>query len=589
LGAVEDIKGLGMQSRICASAIIAGVVSLAGAAAPSSAVAQTSPTQFDQSTDVAAPLPPVRTDRSWRILRDRWTATDEKAYEDFIRAIGESNCRTTDQCLKHAANVYRGSNPRGVNYFADCADLPYTLRGYFAWMNGLPFAFASAVAPNGYTRDVRYVASGNRIIEKAVVINWPGQQPMDGPDVLRRVSNYVSTAMYRYHPEEKRGLPADHYSSSVDPRSIRPGTNIYDPNGHVAVVYRVDPDGRIHYIDAHPDNSITRGVYGRKFVRSRPTMGAGFKNWRPVQLVGATRAPDGSLVGGRYTYTQNSDLEDFSVDQYFGNGTQNNRQWQGASFAFEGQRLDYYDWVRTAVAGRNLVYDPLTETRNMMRGLCDDITYRVYAVEEAVSGGINRKPQPSRLPQNIYGTSGEWETYSTPSRDARLKTSFVELRDEIARFVELVENGSERVKYTGTDVRADLLSVYRQEVAACSITYTDSAGAPVELGFDDVQNRLFDLSFDPYHCPERRWGATDPAELASCKDGNTKRAWYEAEQRLRNQTERTYDVRMDFSLAQLRSGVNGSGKSSPPDIDVVGLLSSPAPQIRADIEGTVAQ
>ncbi len=550
-------------------------------------------TQSDSSMSSAETSPvdiqPARSARHWRILRDRWTASDEKAYEDFITAIGESNCRTTDQCLKHAVNVYRGRNPKGVRYFADCADLPYTLRGYFAWMNGLPFAFASAVAPNGYTRDVRYVAAGNRVIEKSVVVNWPGQAPMDGPDVLRRVSNYVSTAMYRYHPEEKRGLPADHYSSSVDPRSIRPGTNIYDPNGHVAVVYRVDADGRIHYIDAHPDNSITRGVYGRKFVRARPTMGAGFKNWRPVQLVGATRASDGSLVGGHYTYTANSELEDFSVDQYFGNETPNKRQWRGGGFAFNGQRLDYHDWVRTAVAGRNLVYDPLTETRNMMRGLCDDLTYRVYAVEEAISAGINRKPQPSRLPQNIYGTSGEWETYSTPSRDARLKTSFVELRDEVARFLELVENGSERVKYTGTDIRADLLDVYRQEAAACSITYTNSAGNAVSLGFADVHDRLFDLSFDPYHCVERRWGATDPGELASCRDGSGKRAWYEAEQRLRNQTERTYDVRMDFSLSQLRSGVAGSGAANPPDIDVESLLVSPAPQIRAEIRGTVQQ
>lgn len=565
----------------------AGVVVAGFWGLPASAQSTAVPPQAD-GVEVAQ-VAPSASPRSWRLLRDRWTATDEQAYSDFITAIGESDCRTTDQCLKHAANVYRGRNPRGVNYYADCADLPYTLRGYFAWMNGLPFAFASAVAPNGYTRDARYVASGNRIIEKTVVVNWPGQSPMDGPDMLRRVSNFVSTAMYRYDPEETRGLKADHYSTSIDPRSIRPGTNIYDPNGHVAVVYRVDPDGRIHYIDAHPDNSITRGVYGRKFVRARPTMGAGFKNWRPVQLVGATRAADGSLVGGRYEYTSNAELADFSVEQYFGNDTVNKRQWQGGTFAYDGQRLDYYDWVRNAVAGRSLVYDPLVETRNMMRGLCDDLTYRVYAVEEAIAAGIHSKPQPSRLPENIYGTSGEWETYSTPSRDARLKTSFVELRDEVVRFVGLVEAGSDRVKYDGTDIRADLLRVYDAEVAACSIAYTNSAGQEISLGFDDVHARLFDLSFDPYHCVERRWGASSREELASCRDGSEKRAWYEAEARLRNQTERTYDVRMDFSLAQLRSGVNGSGVDAPPDTDVTAVLTAPPTQVRADLRQAITE
>jgi len=578
-----------MSSRILRLLAGAGLFALVSGATVAPAAADAGAGEARAETSTQVDVQPPRSPRHWRILRDRWTATDEKAYEDFITAIGESDCRTTDQCLKHAANVYRGRNPAGVRFYADCADLPYTLRGYFAWMNGLPFAFASAVAPNGYTRDTRYVAAGNRIIEKSVVVNWPGQSPMDGPDVLRRVSNYVSTAMYRYHPEEKRGMAPDHYSSSIDPRSIRPGTNIYDPNGHVAVVYRVDSDGRIHYIDAHPDNSITRGVYGRKFVRARPTMGAGFKNWRPVQIVGATRASDGSLVGGRYEYAKNTELDGFSTDQYFGNGDAANTRWQGARFEFEGQRLDYYDWVRTSVAGRNLVYDPLVETRNMMRSLCDDLRYRVYAVDEAISAGIHKRPQPRRLPENIYGTSGDWETYSTPSRDARLKTSFVELRDEVARFVQLVDEGSDRVAYGGTDIRADLLAAYRDEAAACSITYTNSSGQPVSLTYAQVHDRLFDLSFDPYHCAERRWGATEPGELASCRDGATKRAWYEAEQRLRNQPERTYDVRMDFSLAQLRSGVRGSGWQSPPNIDVEEVLVAPAPQIRAEIKGTVAQ
>lgn len=592
-----------MRIHFSAQAKIAGAVLLgiAGALAAgiSPAVAQAEGQNGAKTEQMSGPAStplPTRASspRSWRILRDRWTATDEKAYEDFITAIGESDCRTTDKCLKHAANVYRGRNPRGVNFYADCADLPYTLRGYFAWMNGLPFAFASAVAPNGYTRDIRYVAAGNRVVEKAVVVNWPGQQPMDGVDVLRRISNYVSSAMYRYHPEESRGLPADHYSASIDPRSIRPGTTIYDPNGHLTVVYRVDPDGRIHYIDAHPDNSITRGVYGRKFVRSRPTMGAGFKNWRPVQLVGATRAADGSLVGGRYQYTANSELEDYSVDQYFGNDVANKQRWSAGSFAFNGQQLDYYDWVRAAVAGRNLVYDPLKETQNMMRSLCDDLMYRVHAVDEAVTAGINRKSQPQKLPSNIYGTTGEWETYSTPSRDARLKTSFMELRDEVARFVALVDEKSDRVTYSGSDIRRDLLDVYSSEAAACSITYTNSKGGKVALSFSDVHDRLFDLSFDPYHCTERRWGASDAAELASCTDGRTKQAWYKAEQRLRNQPERTYDVRMDFSLSQLQRGATGSGRETQPDIDVRQVLApqvpqaSEAPQIRADIRGSVA-
>ena len=58
------------------------------------------------------------------------------------------------------------------------------------------------------------------------------------------------------------------------------------------------------------------------------------------------------------------------------------------------------------------------------------------------------------------------------------------------------------------------------------------------------------MSFDPYECIERRWGAR-AEELAACTDDESKAHWYKAEQRLRNQIDRTYDVRMGFSLAQL--------------------------------------
>ena len=91
-----------------------------------------------------------------------------------------------------------------------------------------------------------------------------------------------------------------------------------------------------------------------------------------------------------------------------------------------------------------------------------------------------------------------------------------------------------------------------------------------------MARRLFALSFDPHHCAERRWGAQDAEELATCADGADKRAWYEAEQRLRNQPDRTYDVRMGFSLADLKKAVPGSGIDQPPGIDVLALLGGDA-------------
>ena len=57
-----------------------------------------------------------------------------------------------------------------------------------------------------------------------------------------------------------RGELFDFYPEKIAKGAIRPGTVIYDPNGHVAVVYSVDDDGRIRFIDTHPDNLLANFV-----------------------------------------------------------------------------------------------------------------------------------------------------------------------------------------------------------------------------------------------------------------------------------------------------------------------------------------
>ncbi len=514
------------------------------------------------------PRPP--TPWQWRIMRTAWSESDEKGYEEFVARIGESGCRNVHACLTEAASnpVYRASNPAGMHFYADCADLPYMLRAYYAWKNGLPFSYSTAVQPLGYSTDIRYTARGNAIAARRDLV----EAGLDARRAIPQVVETISSAHYRYPPSYTGKLLPDHYPVRITRDSIKPGTIIYDPNGHVAVIYKVTPEGRIHYIDTHPDNSLTRGVYGKSFARSSPGMGAGFKRWRPVTLVNAVRGRDGSYRGGQIRLAPDAEIADWSDEQFYGTGSNRPKTWNAGKFVFEGETVDYYDFVRRRLASSGFRYDPLEETRSMVRSLCEDLKYRVDAVDVAIKAGIHKRPQPDRLPNNIYGTDGDWETYSTPSRDARLKTAFKELRDEIARFLELAAAGSDRVRYSGGDLRTDLRRVYREETAACSIAYLRSDGSERQLAFAEVVRRLFALSFDPYHCVERRWGAREADELATCADGADKRAWYEAEQRLRNQPDRTYDVRMGFSLAELKRAVPGSGIDAPPAIDVVTLL-----------------
>src|SRR5580658_5212738 len=77
----------------------------------------------------------------WRILRDHWTADDEAGFGKFVAAIGASNCSSSESCLRDEANPYRKTDQRFIDIDVDCAKLPYLLRGYYAWKNGLPFGY----------------------------------------------------------------------------------------------------------------------------------------------------------------------------------------------------------------------------------------------------------------------------------------------------------------------------------------------------------------------------------------------------------------------------------------------------------------
>jgi hypothetical protein len=546
---------------------------------PSDAATSRAPQPQAASSEAEAAKAPPPAPWAWRILRTTWSESDEKGFEEFVQRIGESGCRTMHACLTGATSnpLYRASNPPGMTFYADCADLPYMLRAYYAWKNGLPFSYSTAVTPLGYSKDIRYTARGNIVSARRDLV----ERAIDARRAIPQIVDTISSAHYRYPPGYSGRLLPDHYPVKIGRDSIKPGTVIYDPNGHVAVVYKVTQEGRIHYIDTHPDNSLTRGVYGKAFARSSPGMGAGFKRWRPLALVGAVRAPDGSYHGGQLKLAPDKDIADWSDEQFFGTESNRPKLWSLGRFVLHGEVVEYFDYVRRRLAKADFKYDPLEETRSGVRTLCDDLKYRVDAVDVAVKAGMHKRPQPDRLPQNIYGTDGDWETYSTPSRDARLKTAFKELRDEIARFLALASAGSNRLAYAGGDLRSDMLQVYQQEASACTIAYTRSDGSEKRVAFADVARRLFALSFDPHHCVERRWGAQDADELAACADGVDKRTWYEAQQRLRNQPDRTYDARMGFTLAELKRGGPGTGIDRAPAIDVLELLEDSAPTAEA--------
>jgi len=516
---------------------------------------------------------PVNTGSEWKIVKDRWGPEDEKGYEAFVQAIGRSQCMSLEGCLQIEANPYRRTDDR--TYFGDCADMAYVLRGYYAWKNGLPFSYQNGMrTADGGKDDLRYSQNGNVVASRRDAI---GRKPVAGDQWIGAIRDQVSTAMFRTHPAADGPLHDDFYPVAITRDAVRPGSIAYDIYGHVSIVYEVLENGRILVIASHPDQTVTRSDYGPNFMRSKPALGAGIKAWRPIALEGATRRGDGALLGGRIKAAKNEEIADFSLEQFVGNKPHPSGEWHLGEFKFEDRTLGYFDYVRKKLAAPGFAYNPVDELRHGLQTICGAIKDRKVAVDRAVNLKMHLMPHPEKLPFNIYGTHGSWEDYSTPSRDARLKVSFIELRREIQRLYERVLAGESDVRYEGTNLPLDLWTAFEEEKGRCIIRYSRSDDMRVELNLGHVMDRLWLLSFDPYHCPERRWGAAG-AELESCTDDELKTRWYKAQQFLRNQAERTYDVRMDFTLEQLQSPAaakaesGGLGVEEPADADMRAYL-----------------
>ena len=500
---------------------------------------------------------------TWRITKDHWTEADEQGFSRFVAAIGESNCSSSESCLRDPANPFRASDKKFLDIDTDCAKWPYLLRAYYAWKNGLPFSFVDGISGAG---DQKH-NSGNRPISRRDFRDRG--DGINGAAAVREVIDTVSSATYRGDVTRSEGVLSDFYAPDLKPGVIRPGTVIYDTNAHVGIVYKVDADGRIYYMDAHPDFTVTRSVYGAQFGQSPAKLGGGFKNWRPQTLKGAKDDGEGHLIGGHIVVAPNQDIADFSLVQYAGTEPNPSGSVKKARFIYDGEEMGLYPYVRTVMSGGRMEFNPLHELHATMKGLCRDARDRANTVNLALSVHLQDEPHPAALPDDLFDAGDEWEMYATPARDLRLREAMTGFYRHMAQMIDLWVKRDPRIVYDGTDLRADLLAAYDTQAKSCDLTYLNSAKQPVALNLGDlISARIYAMSFDPYDCVELRWGAVG-LERETCTNGEKKNRWYAAEQRFRSSLDRkTAPVRTLSGLEAL------DFEPTPPPIDVRILIAN---------------
>ncbi|MGD0142902.1 MAG: hypothetical protein ABSC92_07070 [Rhizomicrobium sp.] len=370
----------------------------------------------------------------WRITKTEWTKADEDAFGEFVRRIAESDCATTISCMNSAANFYRDSDPPSFGFHADCAKWAYMLRAYYASKNGLPFSYVDRITGDG--GDLRYGETSNLALERRDIVD--SGYGIDTAAVLHDLHDKVWTATYRMDAAAQSPVLQDFYSPKIQPGSIHAGTTIYDINGHVMIVYDVTSDGSILYMDAHPDEMVTRGVYGPQVPQSAMSLGGGFKNFRPLKLVGAELRPDGSYEGGHIVLAANDAIADFSLEQYRGNAPDAKDGDAGTQFRYNNVPLDLYEYARASMSNGGFAFNPVYELEVAMGTLCRDAKV------------------------------------GTRDSNARVKVGFADLYADLSKASALWEQHDLRVVYHGSSLKQALADAYIAEEQACVM---DNSGA----------------------------------------------------------------------------------------------------------------
>jgi len=460
------------------------------------------------------------------IAENQWNDEMENAYSDWIEKLGTAResrkCIKLAECLKTPeANSLYSVADESLSIHADCADVPYTLRSYFAEKMSLPFVMTSEIeSESGF--DLRY-SLGNHPMDWKSNMNFKNFN-----SIIYVVNNWLASGFFRMEPTLEK---TDTFPIDPSKNTVRPGTVFYIPDGHVAVVYKVEDDGNIKLFDGHPDNSFTIATSLDKFFNDPQTewwkssRGAGFRNWRWHNI-----SSDGNI--------------EFQTNEELSSRGLSDSQYPGRSHIYDlgnGEKGNYKEWIKVKLSGSSKIF-PEKEMVKNMDILCNETIARADAVNMAIELGLDKESHPG-VPSNIYATYGDWESYSTPGRDIRYRQLYNSLYEFIEKSVDGVKSGDSNYQYDGTvdELLNEYGEIWNEKASECTFSYKNSSNNPVALNIHDILERLYDLSFDPYACIEQRWGAypekgdsSAHPEHSSCKKDALKEYYYWYESRWRN-------------------------------------------------------
>ena len=420
-------------------------------------------------------------------------------------------------------NHFAQDEDRLLKLQPDCADLPYTLRAYFAWKLRLPFNYMSCTrgnkrkAPQCMDRvDSRVPRNGKKLGDD---FQWFAK---------RGVAGHVHSASARTLPQDDK---TELYPIALNRAALRPGIVFADPYGHILLIAGWEKQplngyGILIGADGQPDGTIGRRRFWEGsflFDPETKVVGAGFKAFRPLVKV---KQPKTKKSKPKQTKLQNKKDELLSTDgpewRPLNNEELSQKRMGALAWSdqqYRGSRLDFYDRMNSLSSPRPV--EVSAQLTALIEALHESARRRVLSVDNGENWIKTHRKRRMKMPSGyaIFQTAGAWEDFATPSRDMRLLIAL----DTVLDLPKAFTRNPQRFGVQASEVSKILPKLQTElqtALQAKSIEYTKSNGESQSLSLWDLSQRLsaFEVAYNPNDCVEIRWGASKESdEYKTCK------------------------------------------------------------------------
>lgn len=487
----------------------------------------------------ADPNPPsIRGGGAWPIRR-QWTPEETRHYAKWVENLFDLKTKGTVEqrtaklermltdpemnLLENPEFLGQGSNPqlplgiiRTMHSMLDCAKFTAFIPAYYAYRRALPWIAAT-------------VYSGERGVDVRISsFNYPTRGANSA--AYGSLSAFFNDAVghfisgnYRVNLNSKDAGFSDTVPVALNRQYLMPGCLNY-LDGHCLVLAKVTEYGELYFLNCSTTNTrdiftyngmnAVGGITPRGSDPDDEWMGC-FQGLRVPRYPIAETDARGNVIRVRRRTNEEMKAFGYSTEQY----DVVREMYTAHQIEEDGLKpQSLHDLIRL----RMKTVDKVVPAA-FIASYCDELLTAYLEREWFVDDAWNdvKKNGPIVYPEdldndNIFQAEGRWETWSSPSSDVDRRNKYFYLADWMEYCVRMFGMKPSFVDLTGlesynvnsqADLAAAMIAEKNRHFKNKVLEYTHSSGRKVPLSLIDIEARLYDLSFDPNHPPELRWGA----------------------------------------------------------------------------------